>query len=249
MAAPISAGPDYSLARRYIMLQITARPAGLLVTCLGLLLGGCASTSTPDDARATADASQATLSHFMKDPDMSWLQQNMPRAKAVLISPRILQAGFIVGGSGGNAILHARTSGSPGWTGPAFYKLGTGSVGLQIGAESAEMVALVLTDKALNSFLSSDFKLGGDVSVAAGPVGAGTGAPVTADMVVYVRAKGLYAGLNLSGSVVSIDDKGNNAFYGRQVTPVDILVKHTATNSSGNALAQEVARATATAGH
>jgi lipid-binding SYLF domain-containing protein len=226
------------------MLQITARPAGLLVTCLGLLLGGCASTKTPDDARATADASQATLSRFMKDPEMSWLQQNLPRAKAVLISPRILQAGFIVGGSGGNAILHARTSSAPGWTGPAFYKLGTGSIGLQIGAESAEMVALVMTEKALNSFLSSDFKLGGDVSVAAGPVGAGTGAPITADMVVYVRSKGLYAGLNLSGSVVSIDEKGNTAFYGHQVTPVDILIKQTATNSSADALAEGVARAT-----
>jgi lipid-binding SYLF domain-containing protein len=231
------------------MLKTKPVPAGLFLTCLGLLLGGCASTGTPDDARATADASQATLTHFIKDPEMSWLQQNLPRAKAILISPRILQAGFIVGGSGGNAVLHARTTASAGWTGPAFYKLGTGSIGLQIGAEAAEMVALVMTEKALNSFLSSDFKLGGDVSVAAGPVGAGTGAPITADMVVYVRAKGLYAGLNLSGSVVSVDDKGNSAFYGRSVTPVDILVKHTATSSAGNTMAQDVARATATAGH
>jgi lipid-binding SYLF domain-containing protein len=231
------------------MLKTKPFPAGLFLTCLGLLLGGCASTGTPDDARATADASQTTLTHFVKDPEMSWLQQNLPRAKAVLVSPRILQAGFIVGGSGGNAVLHARTTGGPGWTGPAFYKLGTGSIGLQIGAEAAEMVALVMTEKALNSFLSSDFKLGGDVSVAAGPVGAGAGAPITADMVVFVRAKGLYAGLNLSGSVVSVDDKGNNAFYGRSVTPVDILIKHTATSSAGNALAHEVARATATAGH
>jgi lipid-binding SYLF domain-containing protein len=230
------------------MLQITTRPAALLVTCLGLLLAGCASTSTPEEARATADASQATLTRFIQDPEMSWLKQNLPRAKAILISPRILQAGFIVGGSGGNALLHARTTGSPGWTGPAFYKLGTGSIGLQIGAEAAEMVALVMTEKALNSFLSSDFKLGGDVSVAAGPVGAGTGAPITADMVVYVRAKGLYAGLNLSGSVVSIDDKGNASFYGRQVSPVDILVKHSATSTAGNTLARDVERATAAAG-
>jgi lipid-binding SYLF domain-containing protein len=230
------------------MLQITTRPAALLATCLGLLLAGCASTGTPEDARATADASQATLTRFVQDPEMSWLKQNLPRAKAILISPRILQAGFIVGGSGGNALLHARTTGSPGWTGPAFYKLGAGSIGLQIGAEAAEMVALVMTEKALNSFLSSDFKLGGDVSVAAGPVGAGTGAPITADMVVYVRAKGLYAGLNLSGSVVSIDDKGNASFYGHQVSPVDILVKHTATSAAATTLARDVERATAAAG-
>jgi lipid-binding SYLF domain-containing protein len=126
--------------------------------------------------------------------------------------------------------------------------MGTGSIGLQIGAESAEMVALVLTEKGLNSFLSNSFKLGGDVSVAAGPVGAGTGAPITADMVVYVRAKGLYGGLNLSGSVITVDDDANRAFYGRPVTPVDILVKHTATNAAGKARAEEVARAASTGG-
>jgi lipid-binding SYLF domain-containing protein len=230
------------------MLHTTPRRAALPAICLGLLLGGCASTETHDDARATTDASQATLKRFVADPDMSWLRQNLPRAKAILISPRILQAGFIVGGSGGNAILQARTSAGPGWTGPAFYKLGTGSIGLQIGAEAAEMVALVMTEKALNSFLSTGFKLGGDVSVAAGPVGAGTGANIPADMVVYVRTKGLYGGLNLSGSVVSVDDAANHAFYGRAVTPVEILVKQSATNANGNALAQDVARTTASAG-
>jgi len=105
-----------------------------------------------------------------------------------------------------------------------------------------------LTDKALNSFLSNSFKLGGDVSVAAGPVGAGAGAPITADMVVYVRSKGLYGGLNLSGSVVSVDDTANAAFYGRQVSPVDILVRHTAVNATGRRRAEEVARATSMAG-
>jgi lipid-binding SYLF domain-containing protein len=231
------------------MLYTMPRPARIAIACLALLLGGCASTGTPDAARKTADESQATLNRFIHDPEMTWLRQNLPQAKAILISPRILQAGFIVGGSGGNAVLHARTTGAPGWTGPAFYKLGTGSIGLQIGAEAAEMVALVMTDKALNSFLSNGFKLGGDVSVAAGPVGAGTGAPITADMVVYVRAKGLYGGLNLSGSVISIDDAANAAFYGYQVTPVDVLVRHTATTEAGATLAQDVARATASAGH
>lgn len=230
------------------MLKTKPGPAVLLAVSLGLLLGGCASTNTPDDARATTDASQATLERFVKDPEMSSLQKNLPQARAILISPRILQAGFIVGGSGGNAVLHARTTGGAGWTGPAFYKLAAGSIGLQAGAESAEMVALVMTDKALNSFLSNDFKLGGDVSVAAGPVGAGAGAPITADMVIYTRAKGLYGGLNLNGSVISIDDGANQAFYGKPATPVDILVRHTATTEAGQALANGVARATSAAG-
>lgn len=231
------------------MLETKFRPAVQLVACLGLLLGGCASTHTLDDARSTADASQATLDRFVKDPEMTWMRDNLPHAKAILVSPRILQAGFIVGGSGGNAVVYARSAGGSSWAGPAFYKLATGSIGLQIGAESAEMVALVMTDKALNSFLSNSFKLGGDVSVAAGPVGAGTGAPITADMVVYVRTKGLYGGLNLNGSVVSLDDAGNAAFYGRAATPVDILVKHSATTEIGNTLSANVARSTAQAAH
>lgn len=231
------------------MLEITARPAALSAACLALVLGGCAHTGTLDETRTTTDASRATLTRFMQDPQMTWLRDNLPRAKAVLISPRILQAGFILGGSGGNAVLHARTTSSPGWTGPAFYKMGTGSIGLQAGAQAAEMVAVVMTDKALNSFLSNTFKLGADVSVAAGPVGAGTGAPITADMVVYVRAKGLYGGLNLNGSVITVDDAANAAFYGRQVTPVDILIRQSATSSAGNTLASDVARVTAGAGH
>jgi lipid-binding SYLF domain-containing protein len=234
------------------MLETKIRPAAFPVTwatCLALLLGGCSSTGTHEEAKAQTDESVATLDRFVHDPQMTWLKENLPRAKAVLISPRVLQAGFIVGGSGGNAVLHARNPGSPGWTGPAFYKMATGSIGLQAGAESSEMVALVLTDKALNSFLSNSFKLGGDVSVAAGPVGAGTGAPITADMVVYVRSKGLYGGLNLSGSVVSVDDAANSAFYGRQVSPVDILVRYTAVNATGRRRAEEVARATSMAGH
>jgi lipid-binding SYLF domain-containing protein len=243
-----ASGVDQFPGSEVIMLEIKPVQAGRFAVCLALLLGGCASTGTLDDSRATADNAQATLKRFAQDPDMTWLHDNLPRAKAVLISPQILQAGFIVGGSGGKAVLHARTAGSPGWTGPAFYKLGTGSIGLQAGAESAEMVALVMTDKALNSFLSTDFKLGGEVSVAAGPVGAGTGAPVSADMVVYVRTKGLYGGLNLSGSVVSVDDKANRGFYGREVSPVDILVRHSATSAIGNTLAQGVARATRSAG-
>jgi lipid-binding SYLF domain-containing protein len=222
------------------MLKMPARPAGLLFACACLLLAGCASTKTQEDARSTADAAQKTFTNFMMDPEMSWLKQNIGRAKAVLISPSFLQAGFVVGGAGGNAVVLARGSGGHGWTNPAFYKMAAGSIGLQAGAEKAEMVTLVMTEKALDSLLSSSFKLGADVSIAAGPVGAGTGAQINADMVVYTRTKGLYGGINLSGTAVNTDEGGNTAFYGHAVTPVDILVKHSASNEAGNKLAQAV---------
>lgn len=218
------------------------RPASL-AALLALALGGCASSPPMDDTRASIDAAQATLSTFIKDPDMTWLKQHMPEAKAILISPQILQAGFVFGAAGGQAVVITRKPGGNGWNGPAFYRMATGSVGLQAGAQASEMVALIMTEKALNSLLSTSFKLGGDVSVAAGPVGVGTGAPITADMVAYTRAKGLYGGLNLDGTVFTIDEGRNHALYGRAVTPVEILVKGTVSSPYAITLGQ-----TATAG-
>jgi lipid-binding SYLF domain-containing protein len=157
-----------------------------------------------------------------------------------MVCPKILQAGFIVGGSGGRCVVLARSRAASGWNGPAFYRITTGSFGLQAGAQASEMVALIMTEKALNSLLSTSFKLGGDVSVAAGPVGAGAGAPVTADMVSFVRSKGLYGGINLDGSVITIEEGGNQAFYGRPVTPVDILIKGSARSSLGTSLVRAI---------
>ncbi len=220
---------------------------GLGAACVFvLLLAGCASTGTRDEARASVKAAEETLANFQRDPDMTWLQQNMKKAKAVMVSPNIFQAGFIVGGSGGSGVVLAR-GGPNGWSGPAFYKIATANVGLQAGAQSSEMVALIMTEKALNSLLSTSFKLGGDISVAAGPVGAGVGAPITADMVVFTRSKGLYGGLNLDGTVISIDEAGNRSFYGRPATPVDILVKRTVSSPDGMALARIASMPGATA--
>jgi SH3 domain-containing YSC84-like protein 1 len=203
-----------------------------------VLVGACASPKTENDAVSHVREAEATLANFKKDPDMTWMQNNLPKAKGILISPNIVQAGFIVGGSGGAGVLIARDKSPQGWTSPAFYKLATGNIGLQFGAQASEMVALVMTDKAMTSLLSSSFKLGGDVSVAAGPIGAGAGAPVTADMYIFTRSKGLYGGLNLEGTVISIDEEGNRIFYGRPVSPVDILVKQTAKSPEGERLAR-----------
>lgn len=214
----------------------------LAAACAALVLAGCASTPTRDDSQARVDAAQTTLQNFMRDPDMSWFREHVGSAKAVLISPQIVQAGFIVGGAGGPALVIARNRSNngqySGWNGPAFYRIAAGSIGLQAGAQSSEMVALIMSEKALDSLLSTSFKLGGDVSIAAGPVGAGTGAPVTADMVVYTRSKGLYGGVNLDGTVISVDERRNQAYYGQATTPVDILVTRSVSNPYGASLAQ-----------
>ena len=207
-------------------------------------LGGCASQAvSPSEPDALVSDARTTLSNFIRDPDQTWIQENLNRARAVLIAPQIVKAGFIFGGSGGRALLVARDGQS--WTGPAFYNLATASVGFQAGIEVSEAVIVVMTDKGLNSLLSSSFKIGGDASVAAGPVGAGAKSTVTADLITFTRAKGVYGGVNLDGTVVSTNVPWNDAYYGRtNVLPPDILIRKTATSPKSSALLGDVARAT-----
>src|SRR4029453_14349166 len=186
---------------------------------------------------------RTTLNNFLRDPDQTWVQQNLDRARAVLIAPQIVKAGFIFGGSGGRAVLVAKDGRT--WVGPAFYDLATASVGFQAGIEVSEAVILVMTEKGLNSLMASTFKVGGDASIAAGPVGAGAKSTVTADLISFTRSKGVYGGLNLDGTVVPSNVGWNDAYYGRSnVLPPDILIRKTATSPKSSALLAEVAKAT-----
>ena len=189
------------------------------------------------------NAAQTTLSTFLRDPDMTWLQQNFNRAKAVMIAPEIVKAGFIFGGSGGRAVVLARDPKSGKWMGPAFYTMATASVGFQAGVQVSENVTLVMTEKGLNSLLATSFKMGGDASVAAGPVGAGAKSDIVADLITFSRAKGVYGGLNLDGTVVTATDDWNQAFYGQKLLPPDILVRGGHTNKGAAGLITTVTNA------
>ncbi len=210
------------------------------VTALGFTTAAQAQT----DQQKLVDSADVTLSNFMRDPEMKWLQQNIHRAKAVLISPEIVKAGFIVGGSGGRGVLVARAGGSGNkWVGPAFYTLATASIGFQAGVAASEMVTLVMTDKGMNSLLSTSFKFGADASVAAGPVGAGAKSDVVADLIAFSRSKGIYGGLNLDGTVVTANDDWNASFFGKKVLPPDILVRANVSNKGADKLIAAVAKA------
>jgi SH3 domain-containing YSC84-like protein 1 len=188
-------------------------------------------------------ASETTLANFLKDPDMDWLQRNFGRAKAVIIAPEIVKAGFIFGGSGGRVAVIARDAKTGKWVGPAFYAMATASVGFQAGISVAEGVTLVMTDKGLNSLLATSFKIGADASVAAGPVGAGAKSDVVADLITFNRAKGVYGGLNLDGTVVTASDDWNSEFYGKKVLPPDILVRASVHNKAADKLLAQAAAA------
>jgi lipid-binding SYLF domain-containing protein len=198
-----------------------------------------------NDQQKLVDKAETTLSNFLRDPEMSWLQKNLPRAKAVLIAPEIVKAGFIVGGSGGRAVVLAHDSGTKNWRGPVFYTLATASVGFQAGVAASETVTLVMTEKGLNSLLATSVKLGGDASIAAGPVGAGAAGDVTADFVSFARSKGVYGGLNLDGTVVTANDDWNKAYYGKPVLAPDVLVRGSVSNPKAAKLLGDVSKATA----
>jgi SH3 domain-containing YSC84-like protein 1 len=189
------------------------------------------------------DSADATLSNFLRDPDMKWFQQNVGRAKGMLIAPQIVKAGFIFGGSGGRAVLFTKDPKTGQWVGPAFYALATASVGFQAGVEVSEAITLVMTDKGMNSLLLPSFKIGGDASVAAGPVGAGAKSDVVADLVAFSRSKGVYGGLNLDGTVVNTSDDWNQAYYGKKVTSTDILVRQTEKQAAADKLRENISKA------
>lgn len=224
-------------------LQYAARMLVCALVACGV--GACSSMQSVPSLEAVRLVSEAriVLLNFLRDPDQTWIQQNLNRARAVLVSPRIVRAGFIVGGSGGRGVLVARDGHT--WAGPAFYDLATASVGFQAGVDVSEVVIVVMTEKGLNSLLSPSFKIGGDASIAVGPVGAGAQSTVTADLIAFTRAKGLYGGVNLDGTVVKSNAAWNEAFYGRpNVLPTDILIRKNVSNSEAEPLLSDVAAAT-----
>ncbi len=218
---------------------------------VGMLLASyspaMAVTSDRGRVQLLVDRAQITLSDFMSDPNYIWLHDNIRHAKGVLIFPQVIKGGFIWGGSGGTGVFLARNERTGSWSEPAFYTIGSVTFGLQIGGEASEVVMLAMTQKAVDSLLSSSVKLGAGASVALGPVGGGAkanaGIPsVTADFVSFAKSKGLYAGLDLAGSVVAVRDSLNDAYYGKPVRPADILVSHAAYNRGADELRETLRR-------
>jgi lipid-binding SYLF domain-containing protein len=195
-----------------------------------------------EDGQAIVDKARITLGEFMRDKDYTWLNANLGKAKGVLIYPQVVKAGFVWGGSGGTGVLLVRDATTGEWSNPAFYTIGSVTFGLQIGGEAAEVILVVNSQKGVDSLLANKFKLGGDVSVALGPVGGGAKAEF-ADFYSFAKSKGLYAGMNLTGSVLDIRSGLNKAYYGKEVTPVDILVKKTGGNKGADPLREELKKA------
>ena len=214
-----------------------------VLTAMFLAAAPVARAADAEDAQATVDKARITLGEFLRDNNYSWLRDHVKEAKGVLIYPQVLKAGFIFGGSGGTGVLLRRDTKTGDWSYPGFYTLGSVSFGLQIGGESAEVILLVMSQKGMDALLTSKFKLGGDTSIALGPVGAGAKSDITTDFISFAKSKGLYAGLNLDGSYLDVREGLNKAYYGKPVTPVDIMVKNAVSNKKADPLREELKKA------
>jgi len=223
----------------------------LAILATGTFFASYATAIAADSAQVQGlvDRARITLNEFMRDPNYVWLRDNIKHAKGVLIVPQVIKGGFVWGGSGGTGVFLAKDEKTGNWSDPAFYTVGSVTFGFQIGGEMSEAVMLAMTHRAADSMLSSSFKLGGEVSVALGPVGAGAKAQadipgVTADFLTFAKGKGLYAGLNLEGSVIGVRDGLNTAYCGRDVLPTDIIVKNKCNNKGSDELREALRRAT-----
>ena len=190
-------------------------------------------------AEALVDAATTAVDDFTVDPDMKWFRDNMSKAKGVLIVPQLVKGGFIFGGSGGSGVLLVKGEGNI-WSDPAFYTMGSGTIGFQIGVEVSEIILMVMTDRGVDALLTSSFKLGGDISIAAGPVGTGAKAQ-TADILAFSRSKGIYGGVNIEGAVLKVRKDWNYDYYGSDTAPCAILIERSATNSHADELRNAVA--------
>src|SRR5262245_872277 len=172
------------------------------------------------------DSSATIMNEIMAAPDKGIPEEILGNAKCVAIIPSMIKAGFGIGGQYGQGVVTCRTS--SGWSAPAFYRLGGGSFGLQIGGQAVDLVMLFMNDKGMNSLLANKVKLGIDASAAAGPVGrhasADTDLVLRSEVLTYSRSRGIFAGLSLNGSWVEQNGRDTRDFYGREV-PFETILK------------------------
>ncbi len=177
------------------------------------------------DEKNQSQKAAEVFREIMDIPDKESPREILDKAECVAVFPQVVKAGFIVGGQGGRGVASCRTS--TGWSAPAYFNLGGGSFGLQIGAQATDFVLLFMNKGGMQSLLSNDFTLGADASVAAGPVGRQAGAStdlkMDAQILSYSRSKGLFAGLELKGVVIKPDKDDMRDVYGKGVTAKEVL--------------------------
>jgi len=191
-----------------------------LILCVIACLTAAAFAAEDDNkAKDRVQAASDVLDEIQGTPDKGIPEEVLGSAECVAVVPSMLKGGFVFGARYGRGVASCRTP--KGWSAPAFFVIEGGSFGLQIGGQAVDLVMLIMNQKGMDNLLSSEFKLGADASVAAGPVGrhaaADTDWKLRAQVLSYSRSRGVFAGLELNGAVVKQDKDSTREFYGRMV--------------------------------
>ena len=189
----------------------------------------------PTPQEQTVKEAEALILSFDEDPELDWFRANMKNAEGVLIIPEYYAAGLIASVGGGNGVLLVQDRSTGEWSQPAFYSAGALGVGATVGAQTSEIVVMLMSQKAIESFHKNKFDLGGAGNVTIGPRGGAAAEDTSGELVVYGRSKGLYLSLNLAGVTIATHDDYNKAYYGKDVTPKQIL-----TNEVTNAYSSDL---------
>ena len=171
------------------------------------------------------------LQELVRTPDDAIPEHILDRAEAIVVIPTLVKGGFVVGAEHGKGVMSIRDRATGSWSLPSFVAMTGGSIGWQIGVQSTDLVLLVMNKDGVDDLLRSEFKLGADASVAAGPVGrsaqASTDATMTAKILAYSRAKGLFAGVSVQGSSLKDDKDANGDFYGKEQSAREVFAMPT----------------------
>ena len=191
------------------------------------LILSAAALAAAETASERLTASAEVFQEVMNTPDKGIPQDLLAKAQCVIIVPGLKKGAFVVGGQYGRGFAECRHADGTGWGAPGAVRVEGGSVGFQIGGSSTDVVMLVMNQRGMDRLLGDKFTLGADASIAAGPVGrtanADTDVRMTAEILAWSRAKGLFAGISLSGATMRPDEEVNAELYGRKIGNRDVL--------------------------
>ena len=191
------------------------------------------------------DRASLAAQDLLNDRDGQDAQFVLRRARAVVICPRVLKMGFLFGGQGGDCVMAARDAAGS-WSSPAFYSLGGASFGFQAGIEDAQAMFLIMNDRGLRAMMDTQFKLGANAAATFVDLGGGvegaTTTALSADIVGFSRARGLYAGITLGGSILAAQSEWNQAYYGKPVGTPQIVLAMEVTNRGADPLREILSR-------
>ena len=222
-----------------MILHYRVAMAALLALAV-VALGLSAPARADSEQQQLVDRARLTVDVMKSESDAETIRAYLQSARAVVIIPEFIKAGFIVGGAYGKGLILTRDAATGDWSSPAFMELAEGSIGLQIGVEASEIIMAVRSDDGLKALLADQFTIGGEAGITVLTLGGSREAATTsnfeADIITFARSKGLFGGISLDGAKLILKDEDNALYYGQAVSVEDIVIHRKVGNVNADRL-------------